>query len=86
MTMQRKLISIVAPFYNEGEGVGCFYTAISKILDQIPSVDFEVVCVDDGSRDDTKGAHLGALRLTDQISSLKYWDRVIFYVDQPEQK
>lgn len=53
MTKQRKLISVVAPFYNEGEGVECFYEAISKIFDQIPSVDFEVVCVDDGSRDDT---------------------------------
>jgi glycosyltransferase involved in cell wall biosynthesis len=53
MNIQRKLISIVAPFYNEGEGVGCFYTAISKIFDQIPGVDFEVVCVEDGSRDDT---------------------------------
>lgn len=53
MTKQRKLISVVAPFYNEGEGVECFYEAISKIFDKIPSVDFEVVCVDDGSRDDT---------------------------------
>ena len=53
MSIQRKLISIVAPFYNESEGVECFYTAISKIFEQIPGIDFEVVCVDDGSRDDT---------------------------------
>jgi glycosyltransferase involved in cell wall biosynthesis len=53
MIKQRKFISIVAPFYNEGEGVVCFYNAISKIFLKIPSVDFEVVCVDDGSRDNT---------------------------------
>jgi len=53
MPIQSKLVSIVAPFYNEGEGVDCFYTAISKIFDKIPGIHFEVVCVDDGSRDDT---------------------------------
>ena len=53
MTMQRKLISIVPLFYNERESVEFLYTAISKILDQISSVGFEAVCVDDGSCDDT---------------------------------
>src|SRR5450759_4600985 len=53
MSTQRKQISIVAPFYNEGEGVACFYTAISEVIDKISDIDFEIVCVDDGSRDDT---------------------------------
>ena len=53
MIQQRKLVSIVVPFYNEGEGVECFYQAICPIFDQVPNVSFEVVCVDDGSRDDT---------------------------------
>ena len=46
-------ISIIVPFYNEGEGVGRFYEALHPILDQIPALDFEVICIDDGSRDDT---------------------------------
>lgn len=49
----RRKISIIAPFYNEGEGVDLFYEAICPVIDQLPSLDFEVVCVDDGSRDDT---------------------------------
>ncbi len=53
MSIQRKLISIVAPFYNEVEGVEYFYQAICSIFNQILGFDFEVVCVDDGSRDDT---------------------------------
>ncbi len=53
MVKRKKLISIVTPFYNEGEGVDCFYEAIFPIFDQTPNVDFEVVCVDDGSCDDT---------------------------------
>lgn len=52
MSEQRK-ISIIVPFYNESEGVGYFYDAICHILNQISGMDFEVVCIDDGSRDDT---------------------------------
>ena len=44
---------MVVPCYNEGEGVEYFYQAICPIFDQVPNVDFEVVCVDDGSHDDT---------------------------------
>jgi glycosyltransferase involved in cell wall biosynthesis len=47
------LISIVVPFYNEGDGIDHFYQAITFIFDQIPDSGFEVVCVDDGSSDDT---------------------------------
>lgn len=31
-----------------------------------------------------KGDTLQRLRLTDQLASVNYWDRVIFYVDKPE--
>jgi glycosyltransferase involved in cell wall biosynthesis len=47
------LISIVAPFYNEGEVVSAFYERIAGIADANADVDFEFVCVNDGSRDDT---------------------------------
>jgi len=53
MLQECKLVSIVAPFYNEGEGVDYLYRAICLVFDQNPNVRFEVVCVDDGSRDDT---------------------------------
>ena len=46
-------ISLVVPFYNESEGVAVFRESILKILNQIKVADFEIVCVDDGSSDDT---------------------------------
>jgi polyisoprenyl-phosphate glycosyltransferase len=49
----RRLVSIVAPFYREGEGVDHFYRAIAPVLDATDHVRFEVLCVDDGSSDDT---------------------------------
>ena len=47
------LISIVCPFYNEGPGVSAFYDAMTAEFAQLPRYAFEVVCVDDGSKDDT---------------------------------
>lgn len=45
-------ISIVAPFFNEGHGVDLFFERLLPILQGLGER-FEVVCVDDGSNDDT---------------------------------
>jgi polyisoprenyl-phosphate glycosyltransferase len=58
-----KLVSVVAPFYNESEGVWLFYEALRAMAASIPDVRFEFVCVDDGSRDDTLVHLLAANRL-----------------------
>jgi glycosyltransferase involved in cell wall biosynthesis len=49
----RTLVSLVVPCYNESEGVEHFYSSILPIIDSLPDMQFEVVFVDDGSRDDT---------------------------------
>ena len=48
-----KKLSIITPFYNENEAVERFYESLIKIIDQIVDIDFEIVCIDDGSRDGT---------------------------------
>ncbi len=53
MPQDRKLVSVVAPFYNESEGVEAYYKEICAVCATMPEHDFELVCVDDGSRDDT---------------------------------
>ena len=50
---ERNTISLVVPFYNEEEGIDSFYRAIVPTMEGIPGMAFEVVCVDDGSRDRT---------------------------------
>ena len=47
------LVSLVVPFFNEAASVWPFHQAILPVLDGTPGVRFEVVCVDDGSRDGT---------------------------------
>ena len=48
----RKKLSVVVPMYNEEEVIEIFFTEILKVLEQL-SLDWEIVCVNDGSRDHT---------------------------------
>jgi len=53
------VISLVAPAYNEAKNLVAFIAAVSKVLDAIGE-SWEIVFVDDGSRDDTLGMLLAA--------------------------
>lgn len=52
-TAPRPRISIVVPFYDEEKAVAGFEAELRAALAALPDCDFEVVCVDDGSRDAT---------------------------------
>ena len=52
MTPRRPLVSVVAPVYNEGDGVERFVGRLTEILEREP-IRYELVLVDDGSRDDS---------------------------------
>jgi len=54
------VVSLVVPFYNEGAGVEVFFKTINATLANINAVSFEIVCVDDGSKDDTLARLLAA--------------------------
>ncbi|NJD07395.1 MAG: glycosyltransferase family 2 protein [Methylococcaceae bacterium] len=47
------LISIVVPVYNEAEVVGRFHRRITAVMEDMPQFRFELLFVDDGSRDAT---------------------------------
>lgn len=51
--MKKTCISVVAPFYNEGAGVDLYFARMRQLRAELPELDIELVCVDDGSRDDT---------------------------------
>lgn len=44
-------ISIVVPCYNEEEAIPIFYEALKKEAEQLPDADWEIIYVNDGSRD-----------------------------------
>ncbi|EDT43188.1 glycosyltransferase family 2 protein [Burkholderia ambifaria] len=47
------LVSLVVPFYNEGEAVERFFDVVIPLMAALDAIRFEIVCVNDGSRDDT---------------------------------
>lgn len=47
------LISIVAPFYNESAAIDHFFRTMTNVLAELGCTNYELVCVNDGSRDDT---------------------------------
>ncbi len=57
--MDAPVISLVAPAYNEAKNLVAFIAAVSQVLDGIGEP-WEIVFVDDGSRDDTLGMLLAA--------------------------
>lgn len=48
-----KLVSLIIPCYFEEAAVPLFYQATAKVMDSLPLYDFELIFVDDGSRDNT---------------------------------
>jgi glycosyltransferase involved in cell wall biosynthesis len=51
--MQHPLISVVAPVYNESDGIGEFYARVTKVMTSIQAIGYEIIFVDDGSADDS---------------------------------
>lgn len=66
-----RCVSIVTPFYNEGEGVDVFFTRMREALAGVPGIRFDFVCVDDGSRDDTLARLVRAAETTDDVTVIE---------------
>lgn len=63
-------ISIVLPCYNESEAVGSFFKRTLPVLDRL-ALAYEVVCVNDGSRDDTLAE---LIKIKETVPQLKIVD------------
>jgi glycosyltransferase involved in cell wall biosynthesis len=49
----RRLVSIVIPCFNEAGSIAMLADALWPPLEKIPELDWEVICIDDGSTDST---------------------------------
>lgn len=52
----KKLLSLVVPVFNEEEVIGTSYGAMAAAMDAITGYDYEIIYVNDGSRDGTMEA------------------------------
>jgi len=59
-----KKISLLIPLYNEEESLPLLYTELCKVIDDIKNYDFEILFIDDGSKDNSLGL-LRALQMKD---------------------
>ena len=66
-----KKISIIIPAYNEEESLPLLYERLDKLMNSIPNYEFEVLFVNDGSKDKT----------LEIIKELREKDKRICYVD-----
>jgi glycosyltransferase involved in cell wall biosynthesis len=61
------LLSLVVPFYNEEEMIGHFFSGVIPALERIPNIRFEILCVNDGSRDRTLEFLVAASQADDRV-------------------
>lgn len=67
----RPKLSIIVPFYNEEESIGRLHAAIVAALDPL-NVTYEMVFVDDGSRDATAQIASDLVRLDSRVRLVKF--------------
>lgn len=53
MNANLKTISLIVPFFNEGNTVFDFFKKVMPIINSIANYNFEFICIDDGSQDNT---------------------------------
>jgi polyisoprenyl-phosphate glycosyltransferase len=56
----KKLVSLVVPFYNEAPGVKAFFERVDAVISTLAGFRFEIIAINDGSRDATLKALLEA--------------------------
>ncbi|MCC5864544.1 MAG: glycosyltransferase family 2 protein [Wenzhouxiangella sp.] len=57
----KPVLSVIIPCFNEADGIDALAAALEPVLDAVEEANYEVLMVDDGSRDDT-GAHIDTWR------------------------
>ena len=66
-----KKITILVPAYNEEESLPFLYERVSKIMNEVKDYEFELLFVNDGSKDNT----------LNEIKKLREQDKRVCYVD-----
>lgn len=67
--MVKKLISIIVPCYNEEKGLEIFFAELNKVINKIKNYNFEILFIDDGSKDNTS---IIIRDLSQKYSNIKY--------------
>lgn len=69
--MPCNLVSVVVPVYNEAEVIGEMYRRLTQVASTLPDLEYELVVVDDGSRDQSYAALVSLARVDPRLRVLK---------------
>ena len=69
--MPCNLVSVVVPVYNEAEVIGEMYRRLTHVASSLPDLEYELVVVDDGSRDESYAALVSLARSDPRLRVLK---------------
>jgi len=69
--MPCNLVSVVVPVYNEAEVIGEMYRRLTHVASTLPDLDYELVVVDDGSRDESYASLVSLARTDPRLRVLK---------------
>lgn len=67
--MKKDKVSIIVPCYNEEESLELFYKEFNKCIKKIENIDYELILVNDGSKDKTMDV---ILKLAKKDKNVKY--------------
>jgi dolichol-phosphate mannosyltransferase len=67
-----KLLSIVVPVFNETAVIDAFYARLKHVMDSLVPLSYEILFVDDGSRDDTYDKLVGLAAKDKNIRVIKF--------------
>ena len=85
--MEKKLVSIVVPVFNEQENLPDVYARVTAVMQQVPSYDYELVFFDDGSTDGSRRLIESLCERDDHVKAVFYarnfgYSKTIFYAVQ----
>ena len=69
---QKKLISVVVPVFNETEVIGVFYERMNKVLKSLEFYSYELIFVDDGSKDDSYDKLVKVAKTDPNVKIIKF--------------
>ena len=85
--MNKKLITVCVPVFNEKENIGAAYERISAVMQSLPQYAYEIVFFDDGSTDGSDAIIEDLCAADDRVKAVFYernfgYSKTVFYCMQ----
>ena len=65
-------ITVIVPCYNEEAALHYYYKEMSRVMDEMNDVDFELLFVNDGSKDKTLEIMMGLLKKDSRVKYISF--------------